>query len=45
MDAFQLRDLRQYDEIANVLGVQSDADWAEDRDLVDHQLRDPWEPS
>ncbi|WP_328329702.1 type II toxin-antitoxin system prevent-host-death family antitoxin [Kribbella sp. NBC_00382] len=34
---------RRYDEIADVLSVRSDADWAEDRDLVDNEVRDAWE--
>jgi prevent-host-death family protein len=33
---------RQYDDVADVLRVRTDEDWATDRDLVDHDLRDPW---
>jgi prevent-host-death family protein len=35
---------RRYDEIADVLSRRVDKDWATDRDLVDQNLVDPWEP-
>jgi prevent-host-death family protein len=34
---------RRYEEVADVLSARSDDDWAVDRDLVDQDLRDPWE--
>jgi prevent-host-death family protein len=34
---------RRYDEVAEVLSIRSDDDWAADRELVDQELRDPWE--
>ncbi|ADB35269.1 prevent-host-death family protein [Kribbella flavida DSM 17836] len=33
---------RRYDEVADVLRVRSDDEWAADRELVDDELRDPW---
>ena len=32
----------QWDDIAEVFASEVDADWAEQRDLVDHTLVDPW---
>ncbi len=34
---------RRYAEVADALSVRSDDDWATDRELVDQELRDPWE--
>ncbi|MFD7156812.1 type II toxin-antitoxin system Phd/YefM family antitoxin [Kribbella sp. NPDC059898] len=36
---------RRYDEVADVLRRRTDEDWATDRELVDHNLADPWEPN
>jgi hypothetical protein len=35
-------DSQRQDEAANVLRLRLDADWAKDREFVDHQIRDPW---
>ncbi|MGW5189552.1 type II toxin-antitoxin system Phd/YefM family antitoxin [Kribbella sp. NPDC004138] len=35
---------RRYDEVADVLRPRTDEDWATDRELVDQNLADPWEP-
>lgn len=35
---------RRYDEIADVLSPRADDEWAADRELIDHDLVDPWEP-
>jgi hypothetical protein len=41
MDSFGLDDLR-HSEAADILRAWSDDEWATDRELVDHRLRDPW---
>ncbi|WP_344181869.1 hypothetical protein [Kribbella lupini] len=35
-------DDEQQDKAADVLRIRSEVDWATDRELIDHQLRDPW---
>jgi prevent-host-death family protein len=39
------REWRSYQEIAELFHGPADPDWAADRDVIDHQLRDPWEDS
>ena len=33
---------RRWDGVADVLGRPLDGDWADDRDLVDNSIMDPW---
>lgn len=33
---------RRWDEVAALFRGPGDPEWAADRDLVDHELRDPW---
>lgn len=35
---------RPWGEIADLFRGPDDPDWAQDRDLVDNELRDPWVP-
>ncbi|GAB3871920.1 type II toxin-antitoxin system Phd/YefM family antitoxin [Kibdelosporangium lantanae] len=37
------RTWRTANEIAGLFRSPTDPDWAEDRDLIDQSLRDPWE--
>lgn len=39
-----MRTWRRWDELAEIFDDRSDPAWAEDRELVDQSLRDPWEP-
>lgn len=34
---------RSWDDLADVFALPADTDWADDRDLVDGSLADPWE--
>ena len=33
---------RRWDEIADLFAGPADADWEQERQLLDHDLRDPW---
>jgi prevent-host-death family protein len=37
------RNWRSYQEIADLFAIPADPAWESDRDLIDQQLRDPWE--
>jgi prevent-host-death family protein len=36
---------RRYEEIADILRRRTDEDWESDRELVDQNLEDRWEPN
>ncbi|MFC5106179.1 type II toxin-antitoxin system Phd/YefM family antitoxin [Kibdelosporangium philippinense] len=38
------RTWRPWDEFAAIFNGPADPDWAQDRDLVDGSVTDPWEP-
>ncbi|WP_166680452.1 hypothetical protein [Kribbella sp. VKM Ac-2566] len=38
-------DANRCDEIADVLRRRTDEGWNSDRELIDQNLADPWEPS
>lgn len=38
------RTWRQWSDIAAVFAGPDDPDWANDRDLITHEMRDPWDP-
>jgi prevent-host-death family protein len=33
---------RRWDDIADIFAKQADEEWAQDRDLLDHTINDPW---
>ncbi len=39
------RTWRTYDEVADLFRGPADPEWDRDRDLIDQQLRDPWDPT
>jgi prevent-host-death family protein len=36
------RTWRQWADLADIFATPGDADWASERDLLDHALSDPW---
>jgi prevent-host-death family protein len=40
--AASTRSWRRWDEIADLFGGPADPAWAQDRDRIDQELRDPW---
>lgn len=36
---------RRWDDIAPLFAGRPDPDWQADRDLVGHEVRDPWKPA
>ena len=37
------RTWRQWDDVAPIFATATDPEWAEDRDLIDGSIVDPWE--
>ncbi|MGE5830275.1 MAG: type II toxin-antitoxin system Phd/YefM family antitoxin, partial [Micromonosporaceae bacterium] len=35
---------RRWDDIADIFLQPADEQWADDRDLLDHTINDPWQP-
>jgi prevent-host-death family protein len=34
---------RRWDDIADIFAQPADEEWAQDRDLLDHAINDPWQ--
>ncbi len=34
---------RRWDDIADIFAQPADQEWAQERDLLDHDIRDPWQ--
>ena len=37
------RTWRRWEDVASIFSTEVDVDWAEDRDLIDHSIVDPWD--